>query len=58
MRTRSTLGREGMGWASWLGIVFVGVVLVGGIGLTIYGGALEPPHRHYEQAVPNDRFPN
>ena len=46
-----------MGWASWLGIVFVGVIVVGGIGLAIYGGTVQPPVRHYEQVVPNDRFP-
>lgn len=58
MRARRTLGREGMGWAPWLGIAVVVLVVASATGLAIYGGTVQPPSRHYEQAVPNDRFAN
>jgi hypothetical protein len=52
------MGQDGMGWAAWLGIVVAGLVVVSAVGLSIYGGRVQPPSRHYEQVVPNDRFPN
>ncbi|HEX4293927.1 MAG TPA: hypothetical protein VHZ29_07320 [Rhizomicrobium sp.] len=58
MRTRRNMGQDGMGWAAWLGIVVAGLVVVSAVGLSIYGGRVQPPSRHYEQVVPNDRFPN
>ena len=58
MRSRRTMGQEGMGWAAWLGIVAAGLLVAGAVGLGIYGGRVQPQNRHYEQVVPNDRFPN
>lgn len=58
MRSRRAMGNEGVGWAAWLAIALAGVVLVAAVGLTIYGGRVEPVSRHYEQVVPDDRLPH
>jgi hypothetical protein len=58
MRPRRTMGGEGLGWASWLGISGAVVLVVAVIGLTIYGGRVEPDTQHYEQVVPDDRLPH
>lgn len=58
MRTRRTMGSEGFGWASWLGILAIAVLVVAALTLTIYGGRVEPVTHHYEQAVPDDRLPH
>lgn len=58
MRSRRTLGGEGPGLASWLGILVITVLIVGAIGLTIYGGRVTPESHHYEQVVPDDRLPH
>jgi len=58
MRTRRTMGQEGMGWGAWLAIVVAGVLVIGAVGLGIYGGRVQPTLHHYEQPVPDDRFPH
>ena len=45
-----------MGWKVLVGIVVV--LLVGAIGLAIYGSQVEPPQQTIEQVLPNDRFAN
>jgi hypothetical protein len=52
------MGGEGIGWASWLGISAVAALLVAAVGLTIYGGRVEPDSHHYEQVVPDERLPH
>jgi len=47
-----------MGWGSWVAIG-VGIVLVlGAIGLTVYGGRVTPVQHPVVQVVPNDRLAN
>ena len=58
MRSRRTMGNEGLGWASWLGISAVAALVVAAVGLTIYGGRIEPDSHHFEQVVPDDRLPH
>ena len=53
-----TMGGEGMGWASWLGISAAMALIVAALGLTIYGGRVEPGTLHVEQVVPDDRLPH
>ncbi len=57
MRARRSLGQEGMGWAGWLAAAVAGLLIAGAVGLSIYGGRVQPASRHYEQIVPDDRFP-
>ena len=38
------MGREGMGWGTWLGIVVAVVIVAGVVGLGVYGGRVHPPH--------------
>jgi hypothetical protein len=47
-----------MGWGSWLAIVLAALVVVTMVGLAIYGGRTQPPVRHIEQVVPDDRLPH
>lgn len=56
MRTRRNLGQEGTGWAAWLAIAAAGLLVVGAVGLSIYGGKIRPVSRHYEQVVPDERI--
>jgi len=56
MRGRQKMGQDSLGWGAWLAIVVAGIVVVAAAGLGIYGGRVQPPSRHYEQVVPNDRF--
>ena len=58
MRMRRTMGGEGMGWASWLGISAAVALIVAALGLTIYGGRVEPETKNDEQVVPDDRLPH
>ena len=55
MRNRNS---DGMGWGSRIGIGVAVVVLVGAIGLTVYGGRVQPRTHPVEQIVPNDKLPN
>jgi hypothetical protein len=52
------MGREGMGWGTWLGIVVAVVIVVGVVGLGVYGGRVHPPTWHIEQVVPDDHLPH
>ena len=45
-----------MGWTARIGIAVVVLLILGAVGLTIYGSMLKPPHRTYEQVLPNDRL--
>lgn len=56
MRTRRNLGQDGMGWAAWLVIALAGLIVVSAVGLSIYGGRVQPQSRHYEQVVPDARL--
>ena len=48
MRARLTLRTDGVGWGAWLAIAVCVVLILGAVGLAIYGGTLEPPQRHFE----------
>ena len=47
-----------MGWGSWVALAIGVIVVVGAIGLTVYGGRVTPVQHPVEQIVPNDRLPN
>ncbi|HVU20375.1 MAG TPA: hypothetical protein VHE09_06550 [Rhizomicrobium sp.] len=49
---------DGMGLMPILGIAVAVLVVAGAIGFTIYGSSVQPPTRHYEQVVPDDRLPH
>ncbi|HVZ92546.1 MAG TPA: hypothetical protein VG843_12920 [Rhizomicrobium sp.] len=52
------MGAENAKWGLWLALAILAAIILGGVGLSIYGGRLEPVSRHYEQAVPDDRLPH
>ncbi len=45
-----------MGWTARIGIAVVVILILGAVGLAIYGSTLKPPHRVYEEVVPNERL--
>ena len=45
-----------MGWAARISLVFLVLLIVGAAGLAIYASRMVPPHRIYQQVIPNDRF--
>jgi len=49
---------EVMGWGSWVAIGVAAIVLLGAIGLTVYGGRVTPAQHPVELIIPNDRLPN
>jgi hypothetical protein len=49
--------RQHMGWSLRIAIAIVALLVLGAAALTIYAGTISPPHRTYEQVIPNDRFP-
>jgi hypothetical protein len=55
MRTRNT---ETMSWGLRIAIGVGVLVLLGAVGLSIYGGRVHPLQHQVEQIVPNDRLPN
>jgi hypothetical protein len=56
--SRRTMSNEGLGRAPMIGIAVAVLIVAGAIGLTIYGGSVQPASRHYEQVVPDDRLPH
>lgn len=52
-------GNEGgMGWTARILLAILALVILGAIGLGIYGSTLKPPHRTYTVVIPNSRFPS
>jgi hypothetical protein len=47
-----------MGWGLRIAIGVLVLVLLGAIGLSIYGGRVRPVQQPVEQIVPNERLPN
>jgi hypothetical protein len=45
-----------MGWSLRIAITIVALLVLGAAALAIYAGTISPPHRTYEQVIPNDRF--
>lgn len=58
MRSRRTMGNDGMGLTPLIGIAVAVLIVAGAVGLTIYGGSAQPITRHFEQVVPDDRLPH
>jgi hypothetical protein len=54
MRTRNT---ETMGWGLRIGIGVAVLVLLGAVGLSIYGGRVRPVQHPVEQTISDDRLP-
>jgi hypothetical protein len=54
MRTRNT---EAMGWGVRVAIGVTVLVLVGAVGLSVYGGRVKPVQHPVEQAISDDRLP-
>jgi hypothetical protein len=48
--------RPHMGWSLRIAIAIVLLLILGAGALAIYAGTISPPHRTYEQVIPNDRF--
>jgi hypothetical protein len=44
-------------WTSRIVLTFLVLLIVGAGALAFYASSLKPPHRTYEQVIPNDRFP-
>jgi hypothetical protein len=55
MRSRNT---ESMGWGLRIGIGAGVLVLIGIVGLGVYGGRVQPVTHVVDQIIPNDRLPN
>ena len=47
-----------MGLGSWVALGIGVIVVVGAIGLSVYGGRIAPVQHPVEQIIPNDRLPN
>ncbi len=50
--------REPSGWGLRIAIGVGVLVLLGAIGLTVYGGRVEPARHAVELTVPNDQLPH
>lgn len=46
-----------MGWAARFSLAIAVVLILGAGGLAYYAGTLKPPHRTYQQVLPDDQFP-
>ena len=52
-------GNEGgRGWTARLLLAILALVILGAIGLGIYGSTLKPPHHTYTVDIPSSRFPS
>jgi len=49
------LRKSFMLWKALLALIIL--LIIGGVGLAIYGGRLEPQQQRIEQVLPDDRFP-
>jgi hypothetical protein len=49
---------ESGGWGLRIAIGAVVLVVLGAVGLAIYGGRVQPDTHKVEQIVPDDRFPH
>jgi hypothetical protein len=47
-----------MGWTARIALGVLVLLVLGAGALAFYAGTLPPPHRTYEQVLPNDRFPS
>lgn len=47
---------DGPGAGVWLLVILGALVVVGALGLGIYGGMVQPQTHQIEQVLPNDRF--
>lgn len=54
MRTRNT---DSMSWGVRIGIGVAVLVLLGAVGLSIYGGRVQPVQHQVEQTISDDRLP-
>ncbi|HEX4077357.1 MAG TPA: hypothetical protein VHX61_00575 [Rhizomicrobium sp.] len=45
-----------MSWGLRIAIAVLVLLVLGAAALAIYAGTIAPPHRTYQQAVPNSRF--
>jgi len=57
LRTGAMKTVNEMGWTARMTLGFLVLLIVGAGALAIYASSLKPPHRTYEQVIPNDRFP-
>ena len=48
---------SGLGWTPRILLAILALVILGAIGLAIYGGTLKAPHHTYTIQIPNSRFP-
>jgi hypothetical protein len=48
----------GMGWTARIVLAILALVILGAIGLGIYGSTLKPPHQTYTVVIPSSRFPS
>ena len=48
----------GTGWTARILLAILALVILGAIGLGIYGSTLKPPHQTYTVVIPNSRFPS
>ena len=48
----------GMGWTARIVLAILVLVILGAVGVGIYGSTLEPLHRTYTVDIPSSRFPS
>lgn len=46
-----------MGWSVRIAVAVVALLILSAVALAIYAGTISPPHKTYEEVVPNARFP-
>ena len=57
MNRYSMREKSGMGWTPRILLAILVLVILGAVGLAIYGGTLKPPHHTYTIEIPSSRFP-